>query len=380
MNSFVAPSDSGRQPATNISSGFSGFTAEQWKNWTLYYSLFCLTDILPSRHYQCWQLFVKACFLFCRRKITSEEIEEADKVVFEFCTKFVCLYGKEHCTPNIHLHCHLKECIIDYGPVYVFWLFGFERLSGVMGSYHTNCQNISVQLTCRFLYSVIYAPNNWPQEFASDFLPLLEQFRYSQGSLNLSAEMSTISPLLPVKERSLHFQEIADVQVVLNRLYDVGVYTPLVLYKHATALQVGERVIGSHGLRYSELSIVFAKRLESDRISLAEVKYYGAISVVKSESESVEFETLTVWLAFVSWFEEHPCRVWYGTPTQVWCTTSLCSQFIPITNIRCCSKTSVNFGRYVGTDSVYVATPIILIGIREYIILFDTVMILNDVT
>ena len=192
VNSFVAPSDSVRQQETNISSGFSEFTAEQWKNWTLYYSLFCLKDILPFRHYQCWQLFVKACFLFWPRKIISEEIEEDDKAVFEFCKNCVCLYGKEHCTPNIPLHCHLKECIIDYGPVYVFWLFGFERLDGVMGFYHTNCRNISVQLTRRFLDSVIYAPNNWPQEFASDFLPLLEQFRYSQGSLkqtNLSDEM-----------------------------------------------------------------------------------------------------------------------------------------------------------------------------------------------
>lgn len=62
-------------------------------------------------------------------------------------------------------------------------------------------------------------------------------------------------------------------------------YTPLVLYKHAMALQVLERVIGSHGLPYSKLSIVFAKRLESDRICLAEVKYYGAISIVKRESD-----------------------------------------------------------------------------------------------
>lgn len=76
-----------------------------------------------------------------------------------------------------------------------------------------------------------------------------------------------------------------------------------------------------------------------------------------NESESVQ--TLTVWLAFVSMFEEHPCRVWYGTPTQVWCTTCSFSQFIPITNITCCSvslKTSVHFGS--GTDSVYVVTPI----------------------
>ncbi len=68
------------------------------------------------------------------------------------------------------------------------------------------------------------------------------------------------------------------------------------------------------------------------------------MSVVKNESQSVE----TIWLAFVSWFEEHPCGMAY----------SLYQSLMLITNVRCCSvflKTSVNFGRYVG---VYIATPI----------------------
>ena len=44
---------------------------------------------------------------------------------------------------NMHLHGHLKECILDFGPVYTFWLFSFERLNGVLGFYHTNRHDIS---------------------------------------------------------------------------------------------------------------------------------------------------------------------------------------------------------------------------------------------
>ncbi len=59
VDSFVTPSDIGRIPQ-KIGSNFSGFTAEQWRNWTLIYSLFSLKGILPYKHYDCWLLFVKA--------------------------------------------------------------------------------------------------------------------------------------------------------------------------------------------------------------------------------------------------------------------------------------------------------------------------------
>ena len=54
-----------------ISSAFAGFTADQWKNWTIIYSLYALRDILAPPHYHCWESFVIACRLvfysdFCR--------------------------------------------------------------------------------------------------------------------------------------------------------------------------------------------------------------------------------------------------------------------------------------------------------------------------
>ena len=157
VDSFTCPSEVGRLPS-KIASSFSGFTAEQWKNWTLFFSLYALKGILPRNQYNCWQLFMKACWLFCRRHISIGELEDGDKIVMEFCETFKSIYGPKTCTINMHLHGHLRQCIEDFGPVYSFWCFSFECLNGILGSYHTNNHHISVQLMRRFSEGKIYAP------------------------------------------------------------------------------------------------------------------------------------------------------------------------------------------------------------------------------
>ena len=171
VDSFISPPDIGRVPY-KISSGFSGFTAEQWKNWTLYFSLFALKDAIPWHHYNCWLLFVKACFLLCRRTITSTQLKEADEFLMKFCQKFAELYGSDRCTVNMHLHGHLADCIKDYGPIYSFWCFAFERMNGILGSYHVNNHHISIQFTRKFLNSKTYSPINWPSEYVDEYFPL----------------------------------------------------------------------------------------------------------------------------------------------------------------------------------------------------------------
>ena len=107
IDSFLTPSDIGRIPL-KIS---SGFTAEQWWNWTLIYSLCSLKEILPHRHYDCWLQFVKATSLLCRRQITLQQLDEGDTLLMKFCESFETLYGKNHYNINLHLHGHIKECI-----------------------------------------------------------------------------------------------------------------------------------------------------------------------------------------------------------------------------------------------------------------------------
>lgn len=62
VDKFITPRDVGRIPY-KIASGFSSFTADQWKNWTLIFSLVTLKEIIPDQHYKFWWIFVQACQL-----------------------------------------------------------------------------------------------------------------------------------------------------------------------------------------------------------------------------------------------------------------------------------------------------------------------------
>lgn len=66
VDAMVIPSDIGRIPY-KIASGFSGFTADQFKNWTVVFSIPALYGILPHDHFECWWQFVLACRILCKR-------------------------------------------------------------------------------------------------------------------------------------------------------------------------------------------------------------------------------------------------------------------------------------------------------------------------
>lgn len=143
------PSDLGRIPR-KIASKFSGFTADQMKNLILYFSILAFYDILPTADLECLRKFVLACRILCCKVLKRSDIELADRLLLSFCQKFEELYGSAYITPNMHLHCHLKDCVLDYGPLYSFWLFSFERYNGLLGSFPNNNRTIERQLFSRF--------------------------------------------------------------------------------------------------------------------------------------------------------------------------------------------------------------------------------------
>lgn len=144
------PSSLGRLP-NKISISFGGFTADQWKTWTLVMSIYALKGELPDKHLEVWRAFVIACKLLCRTFVTASDLMEADSLLKTFCVKFERLYGAECVTPNMHMHTHLCERVLDFGPVYAFWLFSFERYNGIVGSFQTNNRSIELQFMRKFL-------------------------------------------------------------------------------------------------------------------------------------------------------------------------------------------------------------------------------------
>ena len=62
-------------------------------------------------------------------------------------------YSQDMVTPNLHLSLHLHEYAKDFGPLYAFWYFSFERMNDVLGKMLTS-KNIlfssKINFECHF--------------------------------------------------------------------------------------------------------------------------------------------------------------------------------------------------------------------------------------
>ncbi|KAL3858312.1 hypothetical protein ACJMK2_012906 [Sinanodonta woodiana] len=165
------PSDVGKLPQKF--SSFGSFTADQWKNWTILFSVFALKDVLKSDDLECWRAFVLACKNLCTRTMKKSNVKLAQKLLLSFCERFEKLYGEDRVTPNMHMHAHLDQCINDFGPIYSFWLFSFERENGILGSMPINRRNIEIQLMRKFIKNLhsldIVCNLNILSDFGSEF-------------------------------------------------------------------------------------------------------------------------------------------------------------------------------------------------------------------
>jgi len=181
----------GRLPH-KMSANYGCYTASQWKNWTLVYCLFVLNGLLPEEHMQCWQAFVLACKFLTRPVITTLELQKADLMLLQFCKTFEQLYGKSKVKPNMHLHGHLKECVSDYGPIYNFWCFSFERFNGILSSFKTNNRCIEIQLMRKLLSDHFISSTSLPNEFEEVFRPI-----FSNHLMDISQRITDIVKLGP---------------------------------------------------------------------------------------------------------------------------------------------------------------------------------------
>ncbi|OAD65787.1 hypothetical protein PHYBLDRAFT_175749 [Phycomyces blakesleeanus NRRL 1555(-)] len=121
-----------------IGKGFPYMKANDWKSWVLVYSPVLLHGVLPFEIYNNWMNFVCACRYLIKPSITFDEVNSAHDYLEMFCKKATKLYTPTILTCNMHLHLHLCETICDFGPVYSYWLFGFERYNGLLKHIKTN--------------------------------------------------------------------------------------------------------------------------------------------------------------------------------------------------------------------------------------------------
>ena len=69
VDNCIVPASMGRIPR-KIASNFCSFKADQWKSWTLTFSIYALFGLLHRSHIDCWRKFVIACRLLTEPVIT----------------------------------------------------------------------------------------------------------------------------------------------------------------------------------------------------------------------------------------------------------------------------------------------------------------------
>lgn len=90
-------------------------------------------------------------------------------------------------------------------------------------------------------------------------------------------------------------------------------------------------------------------------MALYQLIYFMECKLVKSSDPSI---STSFWVAAASEFMEHPCKVWFGNPVEVWCMApnSIDIKFIPVSFIKkqvVYTKTKFSFGQIIGEDHVF---------------------------
>ena len=355
----------GRLPH-KISANYGCYTASQWKNWTLIYSLYVLDGLLPKEHLQCWQAFVLACKFLSRPVITLVELQKADLMLLQFCQKFERLYGKSKVKPNMHLHGHLKECVLDYGPVYDFWCFSFERFNGILSSFKTNNRCIEIQLMRKLLSDHFISCSTLPKEFEENFLSLLSRSVTNSAEtitdiVNLGPKLmnaALASNLLAVdwksleadvhlprfhKVRSLDSDELSSLLSVYQSLYGQSITSISSLAK--TARRFGSVIIGQEklGSRRECRSLRSARVIASwtddqGLISPCAEPRPGRVDCFLQHTVKIGEQNQQHVFAHVDWHDVDEDKEKYGKPVEVWKKAFLPggpSRYLPVARIYC---------------------------------------------
>lgn len=69
----------------------------------------------------------------------------------DYCIGVEEIWGGEFMKPNHHHLMHMKQCVLDYGPPHVFWVFAFERSNGLLANYNSSLRTVELEMMKRFV-------------------------------------------------------------------------------------------------------------------------------------------------------------------------------------------------------------------------------------
>lgn len=286
-----------------------------------------------------------ACHLLTVPSLTYTDLVKADMLLLKFCRQFELLYGKDNVRINMHLHCHLKECIEDYGPVYSFWCFAFERYNGVLGNTITNNRSVEIQLMRKFTSEQFVSNVAFPEQFTEQFTSLFSKYRDSSVecmpvgssallSIATSTNLETIqwsdiaSLTLPSAYKLMHLD--ADDHQLLSETYQAmypekniqASMVSEVSRRYVSVYLAGEK-IGSkfecmrcRSLRSARVMASWAKN--DGKIDPSEAIRPGFVKFFFVNCIKIGEEYKKHVFACIEWCSEDTQRALYRRPVEIW--------------------------------------------------------------
>ena len=393
VSNIHCPIDIGRLPL-KIGSGFAGFTASQWRYWTTVFSAIALKGHIPIDDFNCWLLYVRACNLLCAQHVTIEDVQTADRYLHLFCKKYESLYGEECCTINMHLHLHLRECVLDYGPSPSFWCFSFERFNGVLGSYPTNNKSAEEQLMKRFLREQYLKGMKYESDDvqmksvigslqgdeiiklhnAKDVLHLMDLSKSSLPPLYINGQLpyalsneDEAKTLPPYYEKVFTSDSYAHLHSLYSKLYPNAniVEVPKFYIFAKKVVLCGQAITSVYSASETSNVILADWPITGDEISHCS-KNVGQVQhflrhVIKCNvgGDIKKFEHI---FAYVLWYKVHESRHWYGASaivSQISFENIGPYNFLPIQRIQCrCAFGKINVTLPSRTEQLHISSPL----------------------
>lgn len=268
----------------------------------------------------------------------------------------------------MHLHCHLASCVRDFGPVYSFWLFSFERYNGHLGSLPNNGRSIELQIMRRFTRDAHVNSIELPEKCQELFIKNFSELKMC-NEIEMKVTDQEIRHLLYLSKRSASIPNqdwsnisayrfskdsthclTADEFRVLQNTYK-AIYPDLAHMvfpescRKCSSITLRNEVYGSWESRHKRSSFVMAYWNSGDGQILEEVGtgelIPGIVQTYYIHNLIVEDRSKVHIFAKVNWLTPLPDRFRYhcGKPVEVW-TRDIYdvfgpSAFIPVQKIYC---------------------------------------------
>ncbi|XP_075534634.1 uncharacterized protein LOC142568670 [Dermacentor variabilis] len=141
--------------------------ASEWQYWLLYYSMPCLSNVLPRKYLEHWGLLVKGMFLLLKDSVSLLDVEHSAQFLTEFVVGVEFLYGQKNMTYNVHQVLHIPKSVVLFGPLWAHSCFSFEVNMGKLLRLVSSSNGVALQIATRLLlHSSMFALKALASDYA----------------------------------------------------------------------------------------------------------------------------------------------------------------------------------------------------------------------